>query len=170
MTSTGENDITAYVQESPTVSTEHDIELLTMRENQMTEYTQGGMESTGALQPKTMRPDKTIGASPSVELASAAAAAAAEVGLHLPVWIITLTVGLGLILTIIIICILVSLVNLHERLNLRTRSDDDPAYAILCCKACMAICCILPLHLCAKLCRCPNHWNIRLLDYEMDDL
>lgn len=82
-----------------------------------------------------------------------------------PNWlIIALAVG-GAIVGIMIICMLVSLVNLHQRLNLRTRADDDASYAILCCMACMGLC-LAPFHLCGKLCNC-NWRGVRDLDQEM---
>lgn len=78
--------------------------------------------------------------------------------------VIVVTIG-GAIVAITMICMLVSLVNLHNRLNLRTRSEDDPSYAILCCMGCMGLC-LAPFHLCAKICNC-NWRGVRDLDHEM---
>jgi hypothetical protein len=80
-------------------------------------------------------------------------------------WLITGLVTGGLGFLVIILCILVSLVNLHERLNLRTRSDDNPYFAIYCCKVLMAVC-LVPCHLIAKCCNC-NWRGVRDLDNEM---
>ena len=80
-------------------------------------------------------------------------------------WAITGLVTGGLGFTVLILCILVSLVNLHERLNLRTRSDDNAVFAIYCCKALLAIC-LIPVHLCSK-CHDCNWRGVRDLDNEM---
>ena len=85
-----------------------------------------------------------------------------------PAWIIVVAVTAVTSLIVLSFCILVSLVNLHERINLRTRSDDAPICAIYCCKVIMA-CCLLPLHLCARLCRC-NWRRLSTLDYSSESL
>ena len=46
-------------------------------------------------------------------------------------------------------CILVSLVNLHARINSHARASDPPLFAIACCLKCMALL-LLPIHLIAK--------------------
>ena len=79
-------------------------------------------------------------------------------------WLIATLTVTGVITLIVIGCILVSLVNLHERLNLRTRSNDDPAHAIFCCKVCLGIC-LFPVHLCAICCNC-NWRNTLDLTYD----
>ena len=80
-------------------------------------------------------------------------------------WAITGLVTAGLGLFILILCILVSLVNLHERLNLRTRSDDNAVFAVYCCKVLLALC-LVPVHLGSKCCDC-NWRGVRDLDNEM---
>ena len=48
-------------------------------------------------------------------------------------------------------CILVSLVNLHARINSHARSDDPPLFAVACCLKCLALM-LYPVHLIAKCC------------------
>ena len=54
---------------------------------------------------------------------------------------------------VIVSCILVSLVNLHARINSHSRSQDPPLFAVDCCLRCMAVL-MCPLHICARLFRC----------------
>ena len=79
--------------------------------------------------------------------------------------------GLGLWVSVsscigmlIIICILVSLLQLHHRLNKNTGADDPPQYAVKCCLWCLS-CMIFPLHLCARICHC-NCCDLMALDKE----
>lgn len=66
---------------------------------------------------------------------------------------VTITSIAGLV---IITCILVSLVNLHARINTHARAEDPPLFAVDCCLRCMAIL-LCPLHMCARLCNCRDN-------------
>ena len=70
-------------------------------------------------------------------------------GTGMIVWTVLSTI-IGGILTC---CILVSLVNLHARINSHARANDPALCAIDCCLKCMALI-LLPLHLIAKCCNC----------------
>lgn len=65
---------------------------------------------------------------------------------------------------LLFVCILVSLLQLHHRLNKNTGADDPPQYAVKCCLCCLN-CIIFPLHLCARMCSC-NCCDLLSLDRE----
>ena len=68
--------------------------------------------------------------------------------------LMTAWVAIASIVGIIVVsCILVSLVNLHVRINTHSRSQDPPVFAVDCCLKCMAVC-MYPCHKCARLCSC----------------
>lgn len=60
----------------------------------------------------------------------------------------------GLIMTC---CILVSIVNLHERINLYTACNDNPMFAVHCCHVLTALA-LAPFYCCGDFCkrRCPS--------------
>ena len=59
----------------------------------------------------------------------------------------------GAIGAILTACILVSLVNLHARINTHARCNDPPMFAVSCCLKCLAVL-LFPLHLCARCFKC----------------
>ena len=67
-------------------------------------------------------------------------------------WVVVSTLA-GIV---IISCILVSLVNLHARINTHARSADPPLFAVDCCLRCMALI-MCPIHVCAQLFNCRSN-------------
>ena len=67
--------------------------------------------------------------------------------------VIIWTVISGVIGAILTACILVSLVNLHARINTHARCNDPPMYAVNCCLKCIAVA-LCPFHLMTKSCKC----------------
>ena len=65
------------------------------------------------------------------------------------------TVASGFIGAVMTACILVSLVNLHARINTHARCNDPPMFAVSCCLKCMAVC-LCHFHFCAKFSKCTS--------------
>ena len=61
----------------------------------------------------------------------------------------------GIVGAICTACILVSLVNLHARINTHAGSNDPPIYAVYFCLRCIAVL-LCPFHLCARCFSCTN--------------